>query len=232
MQSTIRPSACLFDMDGLLLNTEDIYTAVTQRIIGRYGHTYGWDVKARMIGLPEKDSARILIDAYNLPLSPDSYLQARNAALLEAMGDCQPLPGAQALVRALHGQGMPIALVTSSSRELRLIKTRLHRSWFDLFDCIIDRDDAHIQRGKPAPDVFLAAAERLNAPPEQAMVFEDSPSGLAAGIAAGMRVVAVPHAEMTRDAFTGAHLVLDSLEAFPWAAYGLGPPLAELIIDN
>ena len=220
MRKTCPASACLFDMDGLLLNTEDIYTAVTQAIIGRYGHTYGWDVKAQMIGRPELTSAQILIDAYDLPLTAEDYLKERNAQLAKAMGDCEPLPGAEALVRKLKAAGCPIALVTSSGGELRRIKTARHTDWFDLFDLVIDRDDKTIKNGKPAPDMFLAAAERLGVEPARALVFEDSPSGLEAGVAAGMRVIVVPHAQMSRDAFVGAHRVLGSLCEFSLGEYG------------
>src|SRR5688572_31307376 len=81
----------IYDMDGLLLDTEPFYTEATQAIVGRYGHTFDWSLKSRMIGKAARDSARILVDALQLPITPEDYLREREATLAALF------PGAQAM---------------------------------------------------------------------------------------------------------------------------------------
>lgn len=218
-----RPPAAhiLFDMDGLLLDTEVIYTEVTRAIVGRFGKTYDWDLKAQMIGLPAPESARMLVDALQLPITPAQYLAERAEISRDAFAACDALPGAEDLVRHLHRHRVPMAVATSSGRVLFELKTTRHRAWFDLMDAVVCGDDAQVARGKPAPDIFLAAAARIGAAPASTLVFEDSPQGLAAGVAAGMRVIAVPDARMQKSQFAAADMILDALPDFAPADYGL-----------
>ncbi len=213
----------IFDVDGLLLDTECIYTQVTQRITGRFGKTFDWSIKGNMIGRPQLDAARYLVDALDLPISAQQYLEERNILLRQAFAQNDPLPGAERLVRNLHRNRIPIAVATSSNREMFEIKITRHRAWFSLFDVVVTGDDPEIEQGKPAPDIFLAAARRLAAVPEETLVFEDAPSGLAAGLAAGMRVIAVPDPNMDRSRYRGAEQLLGSLEDFQPAIFGIAP---------
>ncbi len=214
----------IFDVDGLLLDTEPVYTRVTQEIVARFGKTFDWSVKAYMIGRAEEDSARFLVETLNLPITPEEYLAERNAMMPEGFAQCDAKAGAEALVRHLYQHNVPIAVATSSSREMFLIKITRHKDWFDLFPVIVTGDDPDIQRAKPAPDIFLTAASKLGADPHSTLVFEDAPSGLAAGIAADMRVVAVPDPNMDRTKYEGAAEILDSLESFEFKKYGLPEP--------
>ena len=211
----------IFDMDGVLLDTEIIYTRITQQIVGRFGRTYDWSIKGQLMGRPSTESAKDLITLLDLPITPQQYLDERNQLLKTAFPLCDPMPGAQKLVRHLHDQGIPIAVATSSNRDLYETKTVRHKDWFGLFDHIVTGDDPEIGSGKPAPDIFLVAAARLGADPASTLVFEDAPSGLAAGVAAGMRVVAVPDPNMDKQRYAAADLVLDSLELFDPSHYGL-----------
>ena len=211
----------LFDMDGLLLDTEIFYTQVTQSIVGRFGKTFDWSVKSNMIGRPSIDSARYLVSELELPITAEEYLQERDGMLRKAFVDCEALPGAEKLVRNLKKHDIPIAIASSSSHELYEIKSKNHRSWFDLFDAVVTGDHPAIKNGKPAPDIFLHAADQINAQPEATLVFEDAPSGLQAGKAAGMQVVVVPNPEMDKSRFTEADLILNSLEEFDNAQFGL-----------
>ncbi len=218
-----RPAAryVLFDVDGLLLDTEIIYTEVTRDIVARFGKTFDWSIKANMIGRAQMESSRYLVETLELPISPEDYLEERNDKLRAGFPDCRAMPGAEALVRHLHAHGIPIAVATSSSRELYELKKSRHGAWFELFEAEISGDDPEIRQAKPAPDIFLAAAARIGARPEETLVFEDAPSGLAAGIAANMRVIAVPDPNMDRNRYTGATEILASLEDFDPARYGL-----------
>ncbi len=211
----------IFDVDGLLLDTECIYTQVTRQITSRFGKTFDWSVKGNMIGRPQLDAARYLVDALDLPISAEQYLEERNVLLRQAFAQNNSMPGAERLIRQLHQNRIPIAVATSSHREMFEIKITRHRAWFSLFDVIVTGDDAEIEQGKPAPDIFLVAARRLAAVPAQTLVFEDAPSGLAAGLAAGMRVIAVPDPNMDSSRYCGAEQLLGSLEDFQIAIFGI-----------
>ena len=212
----------IFDVDGLLLETESIYTRVTQQIVDRFGKTFDWSIKGNMIGRPQLDSARYLVEALELPISAEKYLEERNSLLRKEFANNDPLPGAERLLRHLHRHQVPIAVATSSDKELFEIKITRHKSWFSLFNVVVTGDDAEVERGKPAPDIFLVAARRLAAVPEETLVFEDAPSGLAAGIAAGMRVIAVPDPNMDKSRYQGAEQLLESLEDFQPTIFGIG----------
>lgn len=211
----------IFDVDGLLLDTEIVYTRVTQKIVSRFGKTFDWSIKANMIGRAEADSSRYLVQALDLPITPEEYLAERNTMLKEGFAACDAMPGAESIVRHLHRHGIPMAVATSSSRELFRIKKSRHTHWFDLFEITVTGDDPGILLAKPAPDIFLAAADKLGANPQDVLVFEDAPSGLAAGIAANMRVIAVPDPNMDKSRYRGAEEILESLEAFSPVRYGL-----------
>jgi len=94
------------------------------------------------------------------------------------------------------------------------MKTVNHQSWLKLFCSTTLGDDPAIKQGKPAPDIFLLAAKRLNADPKQCLVFEDSVAGMQAAIAAGISVVAIPDPVFDRKLFDDADLVLDSMSKF------------------
>ena len=213
----------IYDVDGLLLDTEQFYTQVTQNIVSRYGHTFDWSLKSRMIGKQAIDSARILVEALNLPIAPEEYLREREAQLDALFPAAQPMPGAKRLTAHLARHGI-LQAVASSSRRLDFeLKVSNHREWFACFQCVVLGDDPEVKRGKPAPDIFLAAANRLGARPDECLVLEDAPSGVEAARAAGMSVVAVPYPGMSHEAVGGASQVLSSLESFTPAFWGLPP---------
>jgi pseudouridine-5'-monophosphatase len=210
-------------MDGLLLDTEPFYTQVTQTIVSRYGRTFDWTVKSKMIGKRAGDSARILVEALNLPITPEEYLREREIMLAELFPGAQPMPGAKRLTEHLSRHRVPQAVASSSHRRDFELKITEHRDWFRSFQCVVLGDDAAVKHGKPAPDIFLVAAERLQAKAEHCLVFEDAPSGVEAARAAGMRVVAVPNPAMDPATMSGANQILSSLELFDPATWGLPP---------
>lgn len=211
----------LYDLDGLLLDTEPFYTEVTQAIVSRYGHTFDWSIKSRMIGKKASESARILVEALKLPITPDDYLREREVLLAKLFPRSQPMPGAQRLTRHLAKCGVSQAVASSSNqREFRL-KTSQHGTWFTLFQCVVLGDDPEVRHGKPAPDIFLVTAARLGAAPAQCLVLEDAPAGVESARAAGMSVVAVPNPAMSHDVFAAADQILPSLEFFDPVTWGL-----------
>ena len=211
----------IFDMDGVLLDTERFYTEVTQAIVGRWGKVFDWSIKGNMIGRPARDSAHYLVETLALPITPDEYLEEREAMLERLFPESRPMPGAPELTAALAARGIPQALATSSGRRLFDLKTLRHREWFRVFAAQILGDDPRIARGKPAPDIFLLAAAELGADPRRCLVVEDAPAGVAAAHAAGMQVLAVPDPGMERARFADADLVVDALTTVTPATLGL-----------
>ena len=203
----------LWDMDGVLLDTERLYTEATQQVVARYNKTYDWSLKGQMMGRPALDAARHLVTALGLPLSPEAYLRESWAILEGLMPTAAAMPGARALTDALHARRVPQAVATSSPRHLFELKTQTHRDWFARFATVVLGDDPRVARGKPAPDIFLVTAATLGADPADCVVIEDSPAGVAAARAAGMQVVAVPDPALGADRFADANLVVPSLLA-------------------
>lgn len=213
--------AVIFDMDGLLLDTEGIYTEVTQIIAQRYGRTFDWSIKQNTIGLGAGDLSAYIVKALDLPISPDEFLETRAPLMAERFPHAMAMAGAEGLVRHLKAAGIPIAVGTSSSRHYFAQKTTLHQHWFALFDTIVTADDPEVGAAKPAPDIFLTAARRLGVEPKDCLVFEDSPFGITAAKAAGMFAIAVPDAAMAPEKYLHADDKLVSLLDFQPQQWGL-----------
>ncbi|KAI9313393.1 HAD-like domain-containing protein [Dichotomocladium elegans] len=190
-----RITHCIFDMDGLLLDTERIYTEVTQEILDKYanGVKFTWEVKSKLMGRTSSESAAMVVEAYNLPLTPQQYLDEISKIQEERFPLVRPLPGVERLIKHLHKHKVPIAVATSSLRDKFELKTSQNKELFALFDHIVCGDDEGIKNGKPAPDLFLAAQQRLGNPPaENCLVFEDAVNGIEAARNAHMHAVWIP----------------------------------------
>lgn len=180
----------IWDMDGVLLDTEPIYLSVEDAIVSRYGksiHT----VLPQLLGRRAREAAAITVSELSLPLTVDAYLRERDAVLLQRMPHCTLLPGVDAVVRHLRQHGVRCAIATSSPQYLLDAKREGKDEFFALFDAIVCGDD--VQNGKPHPDIFLKAAREIDALPSDCVVFEDAPAGLQAAKRAGMRSVALPN---------------------------------------
>ena len=207
----------IFDLDGVLLDTEPLYTRATQEIVGEFGKVFDWSVKGDMIGRSAMDGARYLVSTLDVPLAPEEYLARRKPILERLFAEAQEIPGARAFVEALHERGIPLAVATSSEVSLYRRKTA-HHAWFRLFDAVVCGDDPRIGALKPAPDIFLVVAKELGAAPERCLVIEDSLAGVEAALAAGMRVIALPDSHMDRTRYQHAHRVIGSYHELDPAA--------------
>jgi pseudouridine-5'-monophosphatase len=204
-----RPPACaIFDLDGVLLDTEPLYTQATGAVAARFGKVYDWSVKRECIGRGTLEAARIIVEALGLPLSPEALVHERERLLTALVARAPAIAGAEAFTRALAGRGVPLAIATSTEAPLYAIKAAPHRGWLAMFGAAVCGDDPRVARPKPAPDIFLAAAEDLGVPAASCLVFEDSPFGVEAARAAGMQVIALPDPAMDRARYTRAHAVV------------------------
>ena len=215
-------------MDGLLLDTEGIYTEVTQQIVGEYGKVFDWSVKEKIIGRRSIQAAEIIVESLDLPISPQDYLDSRKDVLQEKFKDTEALPGAKEMTTHFFKLGIPQALATSSSSPMFEAKFEKHKKWFSQFAQIVRGDDPELKEGKPAPDIFLLAANRVGVDPAECLVFEDAPTGTEAALAAGMSVVVVPDPNMDHCHYKNASQIISSLKDFDPEYWGL-PKFAESI---
>ena len=217
---TIAPTHVIFDLDGTLLDTEPLYTRAAQAVVERHGKRYDLSIKRHTMGGDPLSGARFVVSALELPISPEHYLEEREALMRELCKTAPPKPGAVALVERLYARGIPLAIGTSSSRELCEIKLAPH-AFSARFRSVVCSDDPGIRGGKPAPDIFLRAASELGAEPARCLVFEDTEKGVQAARAAGMQVLVTPDPALSDVDFSQATGVLESLEGLALSSLGL-----------
>lgn len=185
-----KPRAVLWDMDGTLVNTEPYWMSVETELVESYGGTWTHDDAVQLIGSNLLDSARVLQQA-GVDLEPAEIVDVmtdRVAERLRTQG--VPFrPGAREMLADLRAQGIRTALVTMSLRRMALAV--VDQIDFHAFDLVLGGDE--VERPKPFPDPYLAAATQLGIDIADAVVIEDSPPGVTSGAASGAVTLGVPH---------------------------------------
>ena len=203
--------AVVFDLDGVILQTEEVWDEVRGRYVVEQGGRYDEEAQRAMMGMSAPEWSRYLHEELGVPRTPEQ-ISADIVRLMEARyRDELPLiPGAREAVERLAGR-WPLGLASSSNRPL--IDAALELSGLDRFFAATVSSE-EVARGKPAPDVYLEAARRLGVDPERCVAVEDSHSGIRSAKSAGMRVIAIPNRSFPPDpdALAAADLVLDSID--------------------
>jgi HAD superfamily hydrolase (TIGR01509 family) len=181
--------AVLFDMDGLLVDTEPLWYETEVEVMGRLGAPWSKEDQESLLGGSMGNTVAYLLSRATRPAPAEQVAQWMNDGMLKraAEGRVAVQPGARELVAEVAAAGVPYALVTSSQREFA--EAVVAGAGFD-FPVRVTGDD--VERTKPAPDPYLLGAKLLDAAPERCVALEDSPNGVASATAAGCRVVAVP----------------------------------------
>lgn len=197
------------DMDGLLFDTESLYWECGDQLLKRRGQRYCTKLQQRMMGRVGVAAMKEMIDFHDLNVTPEDLLAESNivfSGILER--GAEEMPGLPEWIAFLKEKKVPFGLATSSQRKFVDILFQ-DRPWREDLAFILTGND--VTRGKPDPQMYQMAAEKLGIDPREMLVLEDSGNGCAAGVAAGACTVAVPN-EHTRDQdFSGVNLVADSL---------------------
>ena len=204
------PRAVVFDLDGLLIDTEWAFAEAAGRILTRRGLVLEPTFFATMMGTPARDALPRFRDRYEIADSLEALAEEYREAFTGVFAGrlASLMPGATDLLARLERHGIPKAIATSSSRRYVDGVFGPH-GLIDRFAFVLTCDD--VTHGKPHPEVYALAAQRLGVPPAAVVVLEDSVNGLRTAKAAACRCVAVPHEQTPRGELTIADLVAEGL---------------------
>jgi HAD superfamily hydrolase (TIGR01509 family) len=203
--------AVVFDLDGVLIQSEEVWDAVRERFTRERGGRYDEEIQRAMMGMSSTEWSRYLHDNAGIPDEPEAINAEVVRRMLGAYETELPLiDGAQDAVRRLAGE-FRLAVASSSNRPLidAVLRAAELESYFEA--TVSSEEVAH---GKPAPDVYLEAARRLGAEPAHCAAVEDSHGGIRSAKAAGMRVIAIPNPSYPPDdeSLAQADVTLGSLD--------------------
>jgi HAD superfamily hydrolase (TIGR01509 family) len=203
--------AVVFDLDGVLLDTEELWDEARRRLAEERGAAWPNDAQRAMMGMSSNEWSRYMHDVIGLREPPEEISDEVVRRLEALYRERLPLvPGALEAVRRI-GAGWSLAIASSSNRPLIDLFLELTGTG-ELFRATVSSEE--VERGKPAPDVYLEAVRRLNADPASSAAIEDSENGIRSAAAAGMQVVAIPNLAFppSNDALALADAVLISLD--------------------
>jgi HAD superfamily hydrolase (TIGR01509 family) len=203
--------AVVFDLDGVLIDSEPVWEQVRRRVVAEHGGHWDPDTQDRLMGMSTGEWSRYLSEDLDVALSPDQVAETVIAAMTDRYREHLPLlPGAVEAVTRI-AERWTVGLASSAPRSL--IETVLDASGLrPKFAATVSTEE--VARGKPAPDAYLTAADRLGVPPAVCAAVEDSSNGLRSAAAAGLAVIAIPHEKYppAPDALKQARLVLGGLD--------------------
>ena len=205
--------AVIFDMDGVLVDSEPLHLLAFQEFFQRFGISYTAEDNREFLGRRDLVIAEILIERFKLTMTPPAIVEAKEAILSRMLYDsAKPRPGVHELLKELSSRLVPMAVASSATMPTIELVThtldiRKH------FSNLTSGDE--VAYGKPAPDVFLLAAKRLNVEPAKCLVIEDTLNGIKAAKAAGMYCVAIPCEATAHQDHSLADERMESLQDLP-----------------
>jgi HAD superfamily hydrolase (TIGR01509 family) len=202
--------AVVFDMDGLMFNTEDLYDIVGEKLLNRRQQSFTAELKMEMMGLPGPVAFGVMKDRCGLDDSIEALQQECEALFQDLLPErIEMMPGLEKLLSLIETQNVPKAIATSS--HLRFAERALNI--FDLqprFEFVLTAES--VTNGKPHPEVYLMAAQRMGVRPESTLVLEDSLHGSRAAVAAGAITVAIPSRRVDPLQFESVYAICDRLD--------------------
>lgn len=207
--------AVIFDMDGLLINSEPVWFRARNELFKNYKFEWTWNDQKQTMGVSTKAWVEYMYNRIEKVLSREELLKGvtDRMKLYYTNGEIELMPGANdALIFAK--ENFKVGLASGSYKELLYSAVKVNK-WEIMFDEILSSDD--LERGKPHPDVYLEVIKRLGVEAHECIVLEDSRDGIRAGVAAGTKVIAVPSKEVLvpQEVLDSAYASIDSLNDFP-----------------
>jgi len=216
--------AVIFDLDGVLADSEPWWNKIDKKLLAQYGVTYRGEYHRNVLGVSYRLAVEFYKKAFGLSVSTEEMMRRRAEIAIEFFANRVGLfPSAKKILQELQRMNLSLAIATSSvSASARPFLHRHQLTAF--FDTIVTGDE--IERGKPHPDAYMRAAEKLGLAPDACLVIEDALSGIAAAKAANMRVAAIPDTRFVdpREYQKEADYVLGSLSEIPALIRGVGAP--------
>ena len=211
--------AVIFDLDGVLVDSEPLYADALNRVMVKEGVKPLTENESRgLIGTTVEDTWNAIKEMRSLTKPFEYYVGIYSPTLIEIFrAGLELQPGAMDVVRMVRDRGLPLGLATSSRRawvDVKLDVVGVN----SVFDAVVTGDE--VQNGKPSPEIYLSVAHLLGIPPAECLAIEDSPSGVASAMAAGMYTVAVRTESTVGLDISSADVVLDSLEEFDMGRLG------------
>lgn len=204
-----RIAAVAFDMDGLLINTEELYFEVFDELMQRRGQRYTHALRRSMMGLPSRQAFDVLIQDARLSDTVDALEEECDEIFSGILPDrLATMPGVTELLDLIEQLQLPHCVATSSRRSFA-VDSLAAVGVLDRFDFIITAEE--VERGKPYPDIYLRAAQRMGVAPQNMLVLEDSQHGTRAALAAGACTIAVPGDHSRDHNFAGVEHVANTL---------------------
>lgn len=200
--------AVIFDMDGLMIDTEPYYKSATRSIAGRFGVEMPEGFFGKVMGRKPLESCTIIVNDFDIPVTPEDFLAERDGIVFGMMKEkLTPMPGLFELLDSLDGK-VKFAVATGAREnflDLALEKLGIRERFHVL------TPSNHIVRGKPDPEIYLKTAARLELYPADCVVLEDASNGVVAGCKAGCYTVAVPNPHTVTQDFACADYVAQGL---------------------
>ena len=182
------PKAFLFDLDGVLIDSEPLHGQAWKETAALFNLNLTDSQLKLLRGRRRIDCANELVKLISRTVKTEEVLRLHKPISRRLILTAKAMPGSESLLKTCHQNHIPMALVTSSSSESLKIKTAKHQ-WMNLFSTKVLGDDKLLKKGKPSPDPYLLAAEKLNISPEECWAVEDSISGVSSALNAGCFVL-------------------------------------------
>jgi HAD superfamily hydrolase (TIGR01509 family) len=201
----------VFDLDGVLVESEQIWDEARRAVASEAGVEWPGGATEAMMGMSSKEWSQYLRDEVGVPADPAAINDEVLARVLEVYRRAVPwIAGAREAVERMAAR-WPLGIATSANREIVDLVVEQAR-WHDLIPVTVSSEE--VENGKPAPDVYLEAARRMGVDPQRSAAVEDSTNGLKSAAAAGMRVIAIPNDAHPpkQDGLDAAAIVLDSID--------------------
>ncbi|MDE2026067.1 MAG: HAD family phosphatase [Patescibacteria group bacterium] len=208
--------AVIFDMDGLIIETESLQSKAYEQIIREYGKEPIFEDNGLVhkVGLRGDDAWKTVLNKHDLTGDIEQLRSRKRELYLEILKkNLIPMPGLRSLLSILSEKKIPMSLATGTIRQIATyVLTEL--DILDYFSVLVTGDE--VKKGKPDPETFMLASKRLHVIPSECLVFEDAQPGVTAAKLLGMCVIAVPTSYTKKDNFSQADKVVKSLESVNW----------------